>query len=82
MPPKKSTRTISIEVPVVAPPPRNTTVSINDDIHVDIRLDHRQSDALRHLFLGLQETKKYALHRPMMGLVWVLEQIAAELEVK
>lgn len=74
--------TLLVEVPVSAPPARQTTVNINDDISIDIRLDQRQSAALRHLFAGLQQSMKYQLFRPAMGLVWFLEQVAAQLEEK
>lgn len=76
----KQFRTLTLEIPVADPPPRNTTLTLNDDITVDMRLDRRQSDALRHLFAGLKASMQYPLHRPMMGLVWMLEEIAAQLE--
>lgn len=75
-------KSLNIEVPIGELPARNTTVNINDDIHVDMRLDRRQSDALRALFAGLKSTMKYPLHRPMMGLVWFLEELAAQMEGK
>lgn len=78
---KPQLRTISLEVPVGDVPPKPAN-SLNDNIPVDIFLDARQSDALRALFAGLKTSMRYPLHRPVMGLVWFLEEIAAQMETK
>lgn len=77
---KSATKTLLLEIPVAPIAARSSSFNINDDIQVDIRLDQRQSNALRYLFAGLKASMKYPLHRPAMGLVWFLEEIAAQME--
>lgn len=81
MPKKQAVQTILVEVPI-APIPERSALNLNNDIGVDIRLDQRQSDALRHIFAGLKASMKYPLHRPQMGLVWFLEEVAAQIAPK
>jgi hypothetical protein len=76
-------RMITIEIPIMDPP-AHAPYRRNHDLHVEYGLDAARSEALRHIFAGLDssDSRLASGYRPRAvssSFLWLLDQVVAQI---